>query len=114
MRRFGNWRNRFQFAVLGLLFAGFSPPSPTLLSCDDCSGLPGQIHKLTNSIKRLRGILKINKEFLDTLLPSDDSERIKVNSNLSIAKKRILAVEQQTEIAQEKLQSDDCKKCLNK
>ena len=54
----------------------------------------------------------MNEDFISTLDTDDESERIKARSNVSIAKKRILATETQIGENKTKSESELCKKCF--
>jgi len=60
----------------------------------DCDNLREQRDKLEKNVHRLMGIKATNQEFLLKLDSSQDSLRIKANSNIRIAEKRISEAEE--------------------
>ncbi|MGK5082046.1 hypothetical protein WDW37_01980 [Bdellovibrionota bacterium FG-1] len=72
-----------------------------LWACDECANLSLDRDKIEKSIRRLNSILQVNQDFIQGLDPEDHSERIKAQSNVNIAKKRISALK-------------SCSDCLSK
>ena len=69
----------------------------------DCRDLIDQSEKLEKSIQRLMTIKATNIEFLRTLDASQESQRLKANSNIRIAEKRIAeAQDKQKDFKREK------------
>ena len=88
----------------------FSPA----LACEDCLVLPQLEGTARNSIHRINKIIQMNEEFIASLDPDDESERIKAKSNLSIARKRILTLEGEMRRYRAKVEGDACQKCMNR
>ena len=94
------------------IFVAFFSLSYMAIACEDCKKAFLDIGKIEKSIHRLESILRANEDFIAGLDPSDESELIKARSNVSIAKKRILASETQKQTLQPALETPFCKKCL--
>ena len=56
---------------------------------DDCVDIKNDEDGVANNIARLQEIRKINVDFIHGLGPDEESKRIKANSNVYIADKRI-------------------------
>ncbi len=82
-------------------------------ACEDCKKFIQEISKVDKAIHRLETILHANEEFIAGLDPSDESELIKARSNVSIAKKRIIAAQNQKLELSSKTETPECKQCLH-
>ena len=94
-----------------VLITMFFALSSFAFTCEECTQFGQELSKLEKSAHRLEAILKANEDFIATLDPTDESELIKARSNVNIAKKRILASQEQAPIFQANLLTPSCKTC---
>ena len=94
-----------------MVIAIFFAASSFAFTCEECRQFVQSLDPIEKSIHRLETILHSNEEFIAGLDPKDDSERIKATSNVSIAKKRILAAQTQALALRGNVETPNCKKC---
>lgn len=85
-----------------------------LTTCDTCSEISQMCAKLDKSIHRLNLIKRANEDFIAELDAREESAKIKVRSNISIAQKRIAALSIDLKKNQASLEVPSCKKCVLK
>jgi hypothetical protein len=93
-----------------LLSAALAVPSS--IACDHCIESKRELPSLERAIERMLTIIRMNEEFIATLSPDDESERIKANSNISIARKRLVVAEREADARRTVLQTPFCKNCM--
>ncbi len=82
--------------------------------CKDCSLLPEiqtKVSTLTKTLKRLTEILDVNETYLLSLNADADSSRMKAQSNISIAKKRITQNQEDLDLATTGTSGEILKNC---
>ncbi|MGK5088940.1 amino acid permease [Bdellovibrionota bacterium FG-2] len=110
---YGHRHSKLAPRIVVLMIAGVSSGFfGGLLACEHCRESFGSVLKAEKSIMRLVSIVQVNEEFMAGLDPNDDSERIKARSNVSIAGKRIAALNSQVKTLRGEVDSPDCKKCF--
>jgi len=97
--------------ITSVTLATFLISSGALSDCEFCRTSSLEAIKARKSIQRLSSIIQINQDFISTLDPEDESERLKAKSNINIAKKRTAALETDLKVRHKELGTPACRKC---
>ena len=99
-------------SVVATFFMMSSQLVHAALNCPpECVNLQEHIQELESSIQRLNRINSTNQEYLSSLDPDQDVQRMKALSNVHIANKRIGEIEGQKQGLEKKKNNQKCEVC---
>ncbi len=79
----------------------------------ECANLIEQSQEFQKGIDRLKKVKAMNLEFIASLDPGQDGQRLKAQSNLNIAEKRIQDLEHKLQESQKNIPQLKCESCPN-
>ena len=89
-RKFREFRAIALILLLGIIPAGFAKTCPPV-----CKDMAEKYDELEKTIRRCKDVKAANQDFISRLRTDDESKRLKANSNIRIAEKRIAEAEKQ-------------------
>lgn len=99
--------------ILGFMASSLLIAANARADCEVCREAVNDADQISKQMHRLDSIVSMNEEFIASLDPADESERMKARSNVTIARKRTAALQVKFSDCQRVLGTPDCKKCFN-